>query len=261
LKKRADIRKCWNTISKSYQKKHKISTKYAHYGPNCPNENDLNLLGSVKGKRILEIGCGGGQNSIAFAKQGAIATGLDVSEEQLEFAKKLAKRDRVEVEFIQGDMANMHEIKSNSFDIVFTACAICYAPIEKTFKEVQRVLKKNGLFVFSEIHPFYNLFSFDDFTLERSYFKTGYSENEWWYEQNGKNLKTKSAGFSYKVSDFNNALIESGFKIEKVLEPEPVEKDEVSDYTKDYPLERLKMIPGTIIFVARERMKRYEKGS
>jgi ubiquinone/menaquinone biosynthesis C-methylase UbiE len=212
----------------------------------------LNLLGSVKGKKILEIGCGGGQNSIAFAKQGAIATGLDLSEEQLEFAKKLAERERVNVEFIKGDMADMKGIESNNFDIVYTACAVCYAPIEKTFKEVCRVLKKNGLFIFSEIHPFYNLFSYSDFTLEKSYFNTGYSENDWWYEQNGKNLKAISAGFSYKVSDYHNVLIESGFKIEKVLEPEPVEKDEVSDYTQDYPLERLKMIPGTIIFVARK---------
>jgi len=201
----------------------------------------------------LEIGCGGGQNSIAFAKQGAIAMGLDISDEQLEFAKKLADKEGAKVKFLRGDMANMQEIKPHSQDIVFTACAICYAPIEKTFKEVHRVLKKNGLFVFSEIHPFYNVFSDDDFTLCKSYFNTGYGEWDWWYKSKGKDLKTKCGGFAFKVSDSINKLIENGFNIEKVLEPEPVDVDEVSDYTKDYPLERLKMIPGTIIFVARKK--------
>jgi SAM-dependent methyltransferase len=211
----------------------------------------LKLLGSVKGKRILEIGCGGGQNSIAFAKQGALATGLDISEEQLEFAKKLAQRDRVKVEFLKGDMANMNGVGSDSFDVVFSACAICYAPIEKTFKEVHRVLRKDGLFVFSEIHPFFNIFSYEDFSLERSYFETGYSEGDWYYEQNGKKQKIRCGDHTYRVGDFSNTLIDSGFKIERILEPAPVEKDEVSDFALDYPPERLKMVPGTIIFVSR----------
>jgi ubiquinone/menaquinone biosynthesis C-methylase UbiE len=247
------IRHCWNTISRYYQNRHKISTKYAHYGPNCPNEKDLNLLGSVKGKKILEIGCGGGHNSIAFAKQGAIATGLDTSEEQLKYATELAESESAKVEFVKGDMSNMVDITSSSQDIVFTACAICYAPIEKTFKEVNRVLRDDGLFVFSEIHPFYNVFSDEDLTVQRSYFITGKTEWDWWYREDKKDKKTKCAGYSYKVSDTINVLVDSGFEIEKVLEPEPVEKDEVSDYTNDYPLERLKMIPGTIIFVARKR--------
>jgi len=50
----------------------------------------LQLIGSVKNKHVLELGCGGAQCSIAFAKKGAIVTAVDVSSVEIEFAKKLA---------------------------------------------------------------------------------------------------------------------------------------------------------------------------
>lgn len=75
-----EIKKWWEEIAQDYQKKYKIPTKSAHYGPYSPDEDKLNLLGSIKRKKILEIGCGGGQCSIAFAKQGAKCIGLDISE-------------------------------------------------------------------------------------------------------------------------------------------------------------------------------------
>jgi ubiquinone/menaquinone biosynthesis C-methylase UbiE len=252
MAEKADNRKSWNLISDFYQRRHKISTRYAHYGPSAPNENDLKLLGEVRGKKILEIGCGGGQNAIAFAKQGAIATGIDQSDKQIEFAKKLAEKEGTEVRFIRGDMTDMKEIERGSQDFVYTAVSLCFTPIEKTFKEVYRVLKPGGRFVFSDIHPFYDVFSEDDFTLQNSYFRSGYHEWNWGYTEKDEPKNTRCFGYYYKVSDLTNTLIDCGFRIEEILEPEPVEKDEVADYTKDYPLERLKMIPGTIIFVARK---------
>jgi len=112
-------------------------------------------LGNVKGKRTLEKGCGGGQCSIAFAKQGAMTTGIDISEEQIKFAKKLAKKEKVEVKFYMGNIENLKQIKSKSQDIVFSSYALQYIKnLKKCFKEVYRVLKNKGIFVFSLDHPF-----------------------------------------------------------------------------------------------------------
>ena len=86
-----DMRAAWNRTSAGYQRLHQISTDAAHYGPWAPDESELRLLGDVRDKRILEIGCGGGQCSIAFARQGAIAVGIDLSDEQLAFASELAQ--------------------------------------------------------------------------------------------------------------------------------------------------------------------------
>ena len=45
------------------------------YGPNGPTERELRLLGDVKGKRVLELGCGTGETAVALAQQGAVVIG------------------------------------------------------------------------------------------------------------------------------------------------------------------------------------------
>ncbi len=55
------------------------------------------LSTGTEGKNVLEIGCGGAQCGIAMAKQGAKVTGVDISEEQLKFAKVLAEKNKVKI--------------------------------------------------------------------------------------------------------------------------------------------------------------------
>ncbi len=252
MKKKINIRKVWNVLCRVYQKKHKISTSYIHYGPNIPPERKLKILGSLKRKHFLEIGCGGGQCSIAAAKRGAIAIGIDISDEQIKFAEQLAKKNEVNVNFRQGNIENLSEIKSNSQDIVFSAYALQYIKnLKKCFKEVYRVLKKNGIFVFSLNHPFYRVFDDDpNLKVHRSYFDTGYHEFVWLYK--GSKLHEKSFEILRKVSGLFNTLVESGFKVEKILEPKPLKKDVIADYSEFYPYSMLKMVPSTIIFKARK---------
>ncbi len=61
-------KKGWNTISRSYQKETRISLEEVHYGPISSGESELKLLEDVKGKDVLEMGCGGGQNAIVLCK-------------------------------------------------------------------------------------------------------------------------------------------------------------------------------------------------
>ena len=53
-----DVEKWWDDVSDGYQEDAKLVTDSAHYGPYAPNEEELRLLGDIKGKNILEIGCG-----------------------------------------------------------------------------------------------------------------------------------------------------------------------------------------------------------
>jgi len=167
-------------------------------------------LGNIKGKNILEIVCGGAQNSIYFAKQGAKVTALDQSKEQLNFARKLAKKSKTSIEFNNGSFNNLHMIKSNSQDIVFSAFALQYSNnLKKCFSEVYRVLKKKGVFVFSLNHPFFRVVSSKSMKVKRSYFKTG------------KFLDTDGfLTYFHTISELFNPLIKIGFKVEKILEPE-----------------------------------------
>src|SRR5438132_12891509 len=73
----------WDRFAAAYQSGAQLPTSTAHYGPAIPTEAELRLLGDLKGKRVLELGCGGAQCAIAFVKQGASAIGVDFSAEQL----------------------------------------------------------------------------------------------------------------------------------------------------------------------------------
>lgn len=146
--------KGWNTISKAYQEKTRISLNDVHWGPISAGESSLRLLGNVKNRDILEIGCGGGQNAIVLKTWGARPVGLDISQEQLKHARKLAKKEGVEVQFVHGNMENLSRFENESFDIVLSAFGMGYSEnLTKTIRETYRVLRKNGLLVFAEVHP------------------------------------------------------------------------------------------------------------
>ncbi len=249
-----DIQKWWDETARSYQASSEIHTKSAHYGPYAPDEAELKLLGNIKGKRVLELGCGGGQCSIAFAKNGAICTGIDISREQLRYAEKLAKANKVKIDFVQGSFQNLNQIKSKSFDIVFSAYAFQYSPnLGKVFQQVNRVLKKDGLFVFSFDHPFYLLIDPISKKVINSYFDTGRHELvETWQDK----TKRKFIFYRVKISDIYDALINSGFFVEKIIEPLSLDKKQIAwtrgSWRKIYPKETVKLIGPTIIFKSKK---------
>src|SRR5437588_63744 len=144
----------WDRHSASYQAGARLPTDVAHYGPDIGTESDLRLLGDLKGKRVLELGCGGAQCSIAFAKQGATAIGIDYSSEQLAFARRLCEREGVKVELRQGDLADLAFLRADSIDLVFSAFSFGFVEdLNRVFRQVHRVLKVGAPLVFSLPHP------------------------------------------------------------------------------------------------------------
>jgi len=245
-----DMRAAWNEISPYYQAENKIPTDFVHYGPHCPNEDQLQLIGDVKGKRVLEVGCGGGQCSIAFAKRGAIATGMDLSDEQVEFARGLAKAEGVEATFMQGAADDLSAIPDASQDVVFSAYALQYVEhMDRCFGEVARVMKPGGLFVFSLDHPFWYCVAEGDMRIVFSYFDTVY-----WYDWEQKQMPTrpKVTQFQRTVGDWFRFLRGAGLEVLDIIEPEPVEEGSGQDWGEYYSPERQKMVPATIIWKARK---------
>lgn len=247
-----EIEKWWNDVSDAYQKDMGESEEpeSAHYGPFAPTEEELNLLGKKKDKKILEIGCGAGRCSIAFAKKGAECKGIDISKEQLKHARRLAEKNNVKVDFEKGNIQTLDGIDSQSYDVVYSAFALQYVPdLAKCFKEVHRVLKGDGIFVFGYNHPFYHLIDPETLKIKESYFDTGRKEEvQTW----GDGTKHKFVTYRRKVSDIYNALVEAGFFVEKMLEPIKMEGPPFEDLDV-YKEELAEKIGPTIIFKARKR--------
>lgn len=221
-----------------------MPTDVAHYGPDIGNESDFRLLGEMKGKRVLELGCGGAQCSIAFAKQGATAIGVDFSAEQLAFARRLCDREEVKVELRQGDLADLAFLRSDTVDLVFSAYAFGYVEdLGRVFRQVHRVLKVGAPLVFSLSHPTYNMIDDDSeqpLLIRRSYFDRSPID----YQHNGISF----TDFHHTVGDLYMGLVRANFRVDTILEPEPTRSSARSTFWRD----AFKMVPRTLIVRARK---------
>lgn len=141
----------------------------------------------LKGKKILEIGCGSGSSSVALSEQGAFITGIDIDEKALSFAKKRAKIYNQNITFIKSNAVNLDKLKKEDWDIIIYFASLEHmTPIErkKSLSQAFTILKKGAhLCVFGtpnrlwpvDIHtsqlPFY-MWLQDDIALEYAKFSS-----------------------------------------------------------------------------------------
>ncbi len=108
----------------------------------------LELLGNVKGRKVLDFGCGTGIYTKILKKKGAKIKGFDISSGMLKIAKEWVP----EVEFKKSSGYNIPF--KEKFDVVVASLVLDYAKDwNKVFKQVKKLLKKGGIFVFSGGNP------------------------------------------------------------------------------------------------------------
>ena len=144
------IKKAYDELAEHYHKLRKEESNVKFYKEILETPFLLKLTGNVKNKKVLDFGCGPGVHAKFLAKRGAKVTGIDNSKESIILARKESPKS----EFFVGDVEKL-PFKSNEFDIVFSAMILGhFKNWNKILKEVNRVLKKNGIFVFSIYNPF-----------------------------------------------------------------------------------------------------------
>ena len=183
----------------------------------------LSLLPDLRGKRILDLGCGYGEHCKMFIERGADSVlGIDISQKMLEVATRENADPRIEYRRLP--MEHLAEI-DDSFDLVTSSLAIQYVKdFEDVVKNVYRLLKKGGVFVFSQEHPLVTCHS---------------KGSRWTKDENGEKIHVNLSNYgisgeritSWFVDDLKiyhrtfseiiNTLTEAGFTIEKMIEPLP----------------------------------------
>lgn len=162
----------------------------------------LSVLPELKGLSVLDAGCGTGWFTEYFASQDAIVTGLDVSPEMVERTKARVPTAKV----IQANLAEALPFVDKTFDIVFSSLTLQYLESwSLTFTEFNRILKPQGVIIFSVHHPF------EEFKLSgQNYFET-----------EERKRKHGTVSFRRSLSSLTETLHQTGFVIERVLEPLP----------------------------------------
>lgn len=103
-------------------------------------------FGTLKGKRVLGLASGGGQQMPIFAALGAFCTVFDYTPEQLESERMVATREKYQIEIIRGDMSQPLPFVDESFDLIFFPVSNVYVREAKPiFKECFRILRKGGI--------------------------------------------------------------------------------------------------------------------
>ena len=100
----------------------------------------------LKGKRVLGLACGGGQQMPVFAALGAECTVFDYSERQLESERLVAEREHYGIRIVRADMSERFPLEDGSFDLIFHPVSNCYVrDVDHVWRECARVIRPGGL--------------------------------------------------------------------------------------------------------------------
>lgn len=210
---------------------------YRGYKELRENENNYNvlqekpairsLLPNLKNKSILDLGCGYGENCRYFIKEGAKEViGVDISENMLKTALKENTDSRIK--YLRIDINDISTI-NKKFDIVYSSLAFHYIEdLKQLLFNIGNLLNKDGMLIFSQEHPL----------------TTAYKKGERWaksntgeylhynlshYMENGERRITwfvdNVIKYHRSFSTIVNNICETGFQIEKMIEPMPSEED------------------------------------
>ena len=117
----------------------------------------------LKGKRVLGLASGGGQQMPIFAALGAECTVLDYSERQLQSDRMVAEREGYEIDIVRADMTRRFPFEDDSFDLIFHPVSNCYIQdVEHVWRECARVIRPGGLLMAGMDNGFNYLFEDDE---------------------------------------------------------------------------------------------------
>lgn len=180
------------------------------------------MLPDFEGKRVLDLGCGFGWHCQYAIEQGATAAlGIDLSEKMLQEARKRNASPHISYQCMAIEDFNF---PPESYDIVISSLTFHYLEsFGDICNKVNRCLAPNGAFVFSVEHPVFTAQGSQDWIYDEkglplhwpvdNYFTEGLRKAHFLGEEVTKYHKT--------LTTYVNGLIQAGFEITGLIEPEP----------------------------------------
>ncbi|WP_028927456.1 class I SAM-dependent methyltransferase [Pseudonocardia acaciae] len=250
----AASRRWWDADADDYQAEHGAflgDTDFV-WCPERLRESDAQLLGDpagLAGARVLEVGCGAAACARWLAARGAAVVGLDLSAGMLRQARLASGRSGVSVPLVQADAERL-PFGDGRFDLACSAFGAVpfVADPGRVMREVARVLRPGGRWVFAVNHPMRWMFSDDPgpdgLTVSQSYFDTSpYLEVD---DQGRATYVEHHRTLGDRIRD----IVSAGLELYDLVEPEWPE-DLTEQWGQWSPL-RGALFPGTAIFCCRK---------
>jgi ubiquinone/menaquinone biosynthesis C-methylase UbiE len=238
-----------------------------HYRDEMNNPAAFSLIGDINGKRVLDLSCGEGYNTRLLARKGARVVGVDFSEKMIKLAKQKEAEERLGISYHVLNADDLKGLPNDHFDLV--TCFMALMDVEQyeaAISEVARVLRKNGKFIFSILHPCFEWgtttegariadWKYEEGTentpeenalqleVER-YFGTFTCEIRWTMKRLVAPFKTTS--FHRTLTDYFQALYQNGLLVARLVEPKPT----TTGVSKHPSLRKHTRIPHSLVFEA-----------
>ena len=185
-------------------------------GSSSLTEIELSELGNVSEKKLLHLQCHFGLDTLSWAREGAIVTGVDLSPVAIEKANEIKNQVKLQANFICSDVYEFGKGVQPNFDIAFTSYGtICWLPhLDNWAKTIANSIKPNGIFYMADFHPIHDLVS------GYAYFhsSTPNIEQEGTYTENCDGKKSTLITWAHPISEILNSLIKAGIKIDHLNE-------------------------------------------
>ena len=211
-------RNLWNQKTPVHLKSDFYDNESFKAGKTSLNPAELEALGDVKGKSLLHLQCHFGQDTLSWARMGATATGIDLSDAAIQAARDLSEEIGVPARFIEANVYDTTQhLGDEQFDIVFTSYGcICWLPDLDAWAEIiNRHLKPGGTFCIVDFHPAYMMYDFDTLKLMYSYFNVGViiEDADGTYADRDADLTDQSYSWNHPFGETLTALMKQGLQL------------------------------------------------
>ena len=198
-------------------------------------------VGKVGGKTLLHLQCHFGLDTLSWAREGAIVTGVDFSPEAVRVARELAGELGIEARFVESDVARLPDALSGEFDIVFTSLGVVsWLPdLQAWAAVIAHFLKPGGAFYILEFHPVQHALEItednpdvDELRFRWPYFATGeplrFDDEGSYADRSAQLTNHTNYIFPHSLGEVVTSLAGAGLRLE---------------FLNEYPFSRMQHFP------------------
>ena len=212
----------WDQLTLAHQESAFYDLDGFRQGKDRLRSIELSELGDVTGKTLLHLQCHFGLDTLAWARRGAIASGVDFSPNAIALARSLSEELDIPAQFYCTDIYELPGVLSGEFDIVFTSYGVLHGlpDLRRWGQIIAGYLKPGGIFYIVEDHPFFRVFRAKpegEFRAERSYFfneEPQRIEGSGSYATGDQGASSEYYVWDHSLGEVINSLVDAGLSIE-----------------------------------------------
>jgi SAM-dependent methyltransferase len=209
---------------------------------------ELNWLSDIAGSSAAVLGSGDNQVAFALAGLGAKVTSVDISDRQIEVARRRAAALGLEMDFLRADVVDLRDLGDATFDLVYTGGYVApwVSDLNRYYAEAARILRPGRLLTVSEYHPFRRVWADSTTGLELAF---NYFDRRPRRFEAAQDVLYREPGdleqfeFHWTIADYISAMLAAGCQL--------IHAEEFGDTCEDWEGAPLAGLPRSLLLVGR----------